>query len=135
MTVRRTPEWLDLSCADDLEADLSTVSGGAVLAQACYRRLVMSRLWYDRTYGLGAHRWILESGLTQADIASAIQLELLGDERVARVETDVLTAALVVRVYAHRAPTMPLTLTIDRVTAALLAVDPIPEHLLAQRGP
>lgn len=135
MTVRRDPEWVDLACADDLDPDLVTVTGDRVLAEACYRRLVMSRLWYDATYGLGAHRWVLETGLSQADIASAIQLELLEDERVARVETTVLTATLLVRIFSHRRPTFPLTLEIDRVSAALLSISPIPEDRLARRNP
>ncbi len=76
----------DLSCFDELSPNLSMVSGMECLVQALARRL-RSYLWYDPAYGIPLDEY-LNADMTVAQIdslASAVQSQLLQDERVASV--------------------------------------------------
>lgn len=82
----------DLSCADDLTADMAELDTDdpLVVAQAVYRRLTTPRggLIDDPDYGLDV-RSFLHKGMTPAEvraIAGQIRLEILKDERVLDAE-------------------------------------------------
>lgn len=86
---------LDLDCADDLSADMRTVSGVAGVAQAIYRRLTTPRgMVLDALdYGYDV-RSLLHKGQTpiqKAAIPGLIRSEILKDDRIASVEVEVTT--------------------------------------------
>lgn len=111
----------DFDCADDITVDLRLARDERLATiQALYRRLTVSSLWYDRSYGLGVFRYTLEGGLTSAQISAEIQRQLLLDERVQWVGTQVLNTRIDISVRLHSDPSFPLTLSIDRVTGKLL---------------
>jgi hypothetical protein len=110
----------DFACADDITADWAlAASPRHAFLQALYRRLVLSGLFYADDYGLGIEGYLLDHA-SDADIRAAITTELLHDERVRDVRISGSLAALTIAVTPHDDPEFPLTLTIDRVTAALL---------------
>lgn len=109
----------DFYCDDDITEDWQITDDRTAFLQACYRRLVMRGLFYARDYGLGFFRYLLEGGVTQAEIDSAIARELLKDERTKSVTTAVTEQTVTVYV-TPKGATQPLTLTIDRVKGALI---------------
>jgi hypothetical protein len=121
MVVMRPELGEDAYCDDDITEDWADAdSPEQAFLQACYRRLVLSELFYDDDYGLGLTRYALDTGLTVKQIAAEIQRELLRDERVQSVDTRVLNTRLDITVRPHGQPSFPLTLSIDRVSGALL---------------
>lgn len=79
----------DLSCVDGLTAELRTVSGKRLLAEALVRRLITPRgmLLDDPNYGTDVREYIGHE-LTKGALArmkAEIQAELLKDERVIAV--------------------------------------------------
>lgn len=84
---------LDLACVDDLDADMTEVTGRRVLAEALARRLSTPRggLIDDPNYGTDV-RGYLNDDLSKADIArigAAVDAECRKDERVLRTTTQV----------------------------------------------
>jgi hypothetical protein len=111
----------DFYCADDVTEDLAIESDPrAAYLQAMYRRLTVSGLFYSDNYGLGVHRFILETGLTDLELRDAIRAELLKDERTRDVKVTLSENAITIVCIPHNAASFPLTLTIDRVSGALI---------------
>lgn len=109
MTLKNSPFGLDTSCTDRLYAG-RLVSGGQLLAEACYRRLTTERgsLEDDLEYGFALHL-LLGAEVTDADLMSfrgRIEGELLKDDRL-DPET------LRVDVTPERAVSGAVTLTIE----------------------
>jgi phage baseplate assembly protein W len=76
----------DLSCVSDLDPSMAEVSGNALLAQACARRLLTpaGTLIDDASYGYDLEQFI-DADIALSDVSqiqSAIQAELLKDQRV-----------------------------------------------------
>lgn len=114
----------DFYCADDVTEDLAIENDPrAAYLQAMYRRLAVAGLFYSDNYGLGVHRFILETGLTDLELRDAIRTELLKDERTRDVRVTLSERAIAVVCVPHDAEAFPLTLTIDRVSGALITGD------------
>ena len=92
MTITATPYGQDTSCLDYLRPG-RLVSGGELLGQAAYRRLITERgsLEDDQSYGF-ALSGRLGSEMTEVALAALpalIRNELLKDERLESVEVNV----------------------------------------------
>jgi hypothetical protein len=109
----------DFYCADDIDAEWSVETDPrAMLLQACYRRLSV-KLFYDADYGTPLFDELLDIS-DAADLQRRILRELLKDERVRDVRLTVADAAITVQIAPHGDDSYPLTLTIERVSGALL---------------
>lgn len=113
---------IDFYCAEDVSRDLRVERDGrAVYAQAMYRRLLLSSLFYSEGgYGVGVARWLLSTQLTDQQVQDAIRTDLMRDERTQSVSVNVSAATIEVRCTPHASQDFPLTLTIDRVKGALI---------------
>lgn len=127
----------DISCVDDIDPDLSTVSGSTALLQAVARRWDTppvpfgGGLFYDPDYGYGIRRHI-NAVARPEQIEAGLEAEALKDERVRacplRVELlerdDDERRRPPIRVTASvvgaDGTTYPLTLDVSSVTVALL---------------
>lgn len=80
----------DFSAIDDIDANLSLVSGRTCLMQALLRRLLTPRggLFYAPNYGTDIMRFVNTSTDARV-IEQAIETELLQDERVDNVQCTV----------------------------------------------
>lgn len=84
----------DFSCVDDLDANLSSVSGRKCLAQAVARRLTTPTggLFYAPDYGDDIRRYLHTNGPAETRVAAAVQGEAEKDERVDRADVTVALA-------------------------------------------
>ncbi len=123
----------DLGCVFDLEATCAPVTGRKLLAQAIARRLITprGRLIDDANYGTDLTEFINED-MSKRDIAmllSAINAEVMKDERVASVTIDIiappnLTGAYTIRIDLEDADgPFSMTVAASSVTLELLKVD------------
>jgi hypothetical protein len=73
----------DISCIDDIDASLTTVSGETCFGQALARRISCPRrgMFYDFDYGIDARRYMNRSFRPQVT-SQAVEQECLKDERV-----------------------------------------------------
>lgn len=110
---------IDFDCSEDITEDWSIAPSEQVAyLQACYRRLVLTGLFYDAEYGLGVEGFLLDIA-SQAEIANAIQTELLKDERTKLVTVTWNNTVATIIITAHTGVTFSLTLAIDAVAQAL----------------
>lgn len=116
----RTELGTDFYCADDITSDWREAdSPEQAYIQAMYRRLYLSSLFYDNTYGLGVERKLLD--IKDDDLLRReITAELLKDERTSIVTVAFSNNQVLITATPHDAPSFPLTLTIDRVSGALV---------------
>lgn len=97
----------DFAGTDDLDPDLTVVSGLRCLAEALIRRLQTAALFYDPTYGRDLRRFV--NGTRSAyDLQRAAEVECLKDERAQRVQASVdfdgSAARLTLVVWTARGP-------------------------------
>jgi len=80
----------DFSCVEDIDANLSTVSGRTCLIQALVRRLLAPRgsLWSDPNYGADIREFLNTPARVEV-VSQVVQNECLKDERVEDVSADV----------------------------------------------
>lgn len=73
----------DVSCVEDVDAEMSSVVGRDALAQALARRLGTPKggLWYDLLYGYDL-RQLIGTSKSDAEIKAGIKGQCLQDERV-----------------------------------------------------
>lgn len=118
----------DLSCISDLDPSMAEVSGRLLLAQACVRRLTTPRggLIDDPNYGYDVTQF-LNDDLNPADlqrIASAIDAELVKDERVLSSTTQITLISNVLTIATQMTPSggpsFSLVLAVSAVTVSLL---------------
>jgi hypothetical protein len=124
----------DIATFPDLDDLFGPVTGTRAVAEALARRFETPRggLFYDPDYGLDLRSWLNESlGQTDGElrrIAAAVEGEATKDERVMLAEAaasfDARTSTLTI---AMRCQTgdgpFRLTLSVDRLTVAILAVE------------
>lgn len=112
----------DFHAVDDITRDWAQARDDRLaFAQALYRRLRTPRglLFYAPLYGRDLLHYLLEN-ITISQMSGEIQQELLKDERVQSASIEVRAEDILISVQSHRAPSHPLTLSIDKVTAELL---------------
>lgn len=118
----------DFSCVDDLDANLSQVSGDLGLVQAVARRWLCPAggLWYDPTYGYGLLRHVGVSAPRLRAIAGGLTAEALKDERVLRCDAfptfDATTRTITIRatIYGQQADSYTFTLLVGPGLVELL---------------
>lgn len=118
----------DFSCVDDLDANLTAVSGGTCLLQAVARRWICppGGLWYDADYGYGLLRHLNASNPRLRAIAAGMIAEALKDERVRACDVlptfDAATSTLTITgvVYGQNADAYPFTLIASATLVELL---------------
>lgn len=91
-------------------------------AQAVYRRLNTTKglFAYAPSYGGNVFLYLLESGLTIAQIGIEIQTELLRDERVRSVTVQERATDILILFTSHQAPDYTHTLSVDKLTGAVV---------------
>ena len=79
----------DFHCVDDVDENLSVVTGRTCLGEACARRLGTQKLglWYDRDYGYDV-RDFMKRPVSTATISRKANNECAKDERVEDVASD-----------------------------------------------
>lgn len=119
----------DFSCITDITPTLKTVEGIECLAEGLLRRLITPRggLYGDPHYGTDIRNFLNQSGVTAAQVESAIQTECLKDERVAEIAADVTstgvgtqTITADIRVTAYNGVSFEFTISVGQLTAAIL---------------
>lgn len=116
----------DFSCIEDLDADLSVVSGPEAHAQAIARRLITDRggLFYDRSYGRNLKRYLNASVSDIGTLQAQIEREALEDGRTDTARATVTltgrTLTTVLRIRAKTGEAFRLTLDITETGAASL---------------
>ena len=118
----------DFSFLNDLDPNLSVISGRTCLAQALVRRLSTKRggLWYDENYGTDLREFLNSSAGVNV-IAQAAENECRKDERVADVEAlveylaDSQTIQVKLRIWDDTdSDSFVLTLAVGSLTVELL---------------
>jgi len=87
----RDPLGTTLSCVDDVDQNLTYVSGRLALAQAVARRWITDpgELFYAPDYGAGLRRLLSGSVGSAGSIAARLEAEARKDERVEACKVDV----------------------------------------------
>lgn len=116
----------DIHCVDDVDRDLSLVSGPLGVAEAVARRLITprGRLWYAPDYGTDIRAY-LNSELRPFQIARDVEAEALKDERVIAADAEVIRSTadtLEIRLLLTLGDgPFAFVLTITQVSASVLA--------------
>jgi hypothetical protein len=128
---------VDFSCVDDIDANLTIVSGPQCLGQAVARRIGTPRfgLFYDADYGTDI-RSRINAVPSQRVASQLVEIESLKDERVedcratvryvpaSNVPAGEVPESLQVEVALKTAlGPFTMTLAIDAVTAAIVSID------------
>jgi phage baseplate assembly protein W len=111
----------------DIHPTLKQVSGTLCLVQALARRLETPRggLFYDPDYGTDLRKFVNQSGVTRAQVVSAIQTECLKDQRVASVTATVEFADTDMTIFISVTPdgeseSFSFTLNVGALTVELI---------------
>lgn len=118
---KHTALGTDFYCAEDITEDWAIEPDPrAAYLQSQYRRLAVSSLWYSLAYGLGVDNFVLETGLTEAEMRDAIRAELIQDERTRDVVVKLTANRIDITCIPHGKDSYPGTLSIDRVSGAMI---------------
>lgn len=85
------PLGTDISCVDDVDPNLTPVSGRLALAQAVARRWITDPgdLFYAPDYGAGLRRYLSGATDNVGTLAARLEAEARKDERVEACKVDV----------------------------------------------
>jgi hypothetical protein len=121
----------DFSGILDIDPALTVVSGPRCLAEALARRLTTpkGRLLGDPDYGHDLRQYLNAAIVDTAQIANAIEIECLKDERVQGVTasvtfdaaTQTITANIIVKI--SDAESFPFTLAVGEASAAITLLE------------
>ena len=119
------PLGSDFSCEEDLDANLTPVSGRLGLAQSVLRRYISptGSLFYDSDYGDDIRRYVNNVGPTEMRASAAAEGEAEKDERVDRADVDATKSgsALELKVVLTDGDgPFELTIGVDELSASLL---------------
>lgn len=116
---------VDFSGVEDLDFNLTTVSGPTAVAQAIARELLtpFGTLFYAPTYGNDVRRFLGAMITSPGSIAASVEATALKDQRVenarARVTFINETLTIEMRVFLAAGP-FDMTLSVDKLKAELL---------------
>lgn len=119
------PLGSDFSCEEDLDANMTPVSGRFGLAQSVLRRYVSptGSLFYDGDYGDDIRRYVNNAGPTEMRVAAAAEGEAEKDERVDRADVEATKAGSELElkvILTDGSGPFDLTISIDELSSSLL---------------
>lgn len=120
----------DFHCVEDIDFNLSTVSGRRGLAESIVRRLQvrLGDLFYDPDYGTEVIGNIGSASDILRRLEQAVESEALKDERVERIRTtatyvrETETMNIEIRLTDENGP-FDFTISVDQLSVELLRID------------
>lgn len=100
MSLLRYTYGADFDCVDDITLDWRMTDPRTAWAQAQYRRLVegVESLFYAERYGIGIHKYVLETDLRAPQVALEIRAGMMRDERNRSVSVESSPAGIAITI-------------------------------------